>query len=205
MRWTRWFASFAVAAALGATAFVGACSKQAPGGGGAMTAEDKIARGRYLAAVTGCGDCHTPGSLYGAPDTTRLLSGSELGWQGPWGVSYARNLTPDQPTGIGAWTEAQIVTAIREGRRPDGSPILPPMPWPDFAHFTDDDAAAIAAYLKGIPSVDHKVPDRIPPGAKLTGAALVFPPPPAWDAQNLPPSGGAPSGAPATTDSSMKR
>ncbi len=102
-------------------------------------------------------------------------------------MSYARNLTPDQATGIGSWTEEQIVTAIRAGRRPDGSPLLPPMPWPDFAHFTDDDAHAIAAFLKSIPPVSHKAPDRIPPGVKVTGPALVFPPPPAWDAKNLPP------------------
>jgi mono/diheme cytochrome c family protein len=92
--------------------------------------EDSIARGRYLVTISGCNDCHTPGYLYGVPDTTRLLSGSEVGWQGPWGVSYARNLTPDSTTGIGTWTSEQIVNAIRAGLRPDGSPIPPAaMPW----------------------------------------------------------------------------
>ncbi len=152
-----------------------------------MTAEQKIARGRMLTLASGCNDCHTPGSLYGAPDTTRLLSGSELGWNGPWGVSYGRNLTPDHETGIGTWTEAQIVTAFTEGRRPDGSPLLPPMPWPSFAHFPREDAEAIAAFLKSIPAVSHAMPPALAPGQPVTGSVLVFPPPPAWDARNLPP------------------
>ncbi len=135
-------------------------------------------------------DCHTPGTLYGAPDTTRLLSGSELGWQGPWGTTYARNLTPDPETGLGKWTQADIVKALRIGQRPDGSPILPPMPWPSYARLSDEDLHALAAYLKSIPAVNHKVPDRLPPGTKAP-AALIFPPPPAWDAQNLPPPPGA--------------
>jgi hypothetical protein len=148
-----------------------------------------------LSVITGCNDCHTPGSLYGAPDTTRLLGGSDLGWHGPWGVSYPRNLTPDPETGIGSWTEDDIIKAIRTGQRPDGSPLLPPMPWPNFAHLTDEDARALAVYLKSIPPVKHQVPASTPPAAKPTGPMLSFPPPPAWDAQNLPPpSPATPSG-----------
>ena len=123
-----------------------------------LSEADQVARGYYLATITGCNDCHTPGYFYGAPDTTRRLSGSELGWKGPWGVSYARNLTPDPQTGIGAWSEADIVTAIRTGNRPDGSMLLPPMPWPDFAALTDEDATAIAKYLKSLTRVMHQMP-----------------------------------------------
>jgi hypothetical protein len=115
-----------------------------------------------------------------------MFSGSELGWEGPWGVTYPRNLTPHPETGIGSWTEDDIVTAFRQGHRPDRSPILPPMPWPAFAHMNDEDAYALAAFLKSLPPIDHKVPDRQPPGAVATGARLTFPPPPAWDAMNLP-------------------
>jgi mono/diheme cytochrome c family protein len=192
MRWTRCVAMLGGAAALGAAAFVVSCATNAKKP--EMSAADKIARGKLMATIAGCGDCHTPGSLYGGPDTTRLLSGSELGWAGPWGVTYPRNLTPDQATGIGSWTEEQIVTAFRTGHKPDGSPILPPMPWPDLAFMPDEDAYAIAAYLKSIPAVSHKAPDRLPPGAPVTGAALVFPPPPAWDTPV-----GAAGGAPADT------
>ena len=153
------------------------------------TSEQKIARGEYLTHICGCVDCHTPGFFYAAPDWNRNLSGSELGWRGPWGVTFPRNLTPHPTLGIGAWTEDQIVTAFRTGKRPDGSVILPPMPWPSYAHLTDEDAYALAAYLKSLPPVEHKAPDRLPPDAKFAGAALVFPPPPAWDAPR-PPAGG---------------
>ncbi len=160
--------------------------KQLSAAPAAMSVDQKVARGQYLSVVMGCNDCHTPGSFYGAPDTTRLLSGSELGWQGPWGVSFARNLTSDTETGLGSWTEGQIVTAIREGRRPDGTPLLPPMPWPSFARLTDDDAHSLAAYIKALPAIRHVNPTQVSPGQKYTGGALTFPPPPAWDAMNLP-------------------
>jgi mono/diheme cytochrome c family protein len=149
--------------------------------------EDPIARGHRIVYTSGCVDCHTPGSFYGAPDTTRMLAGSELGWQGPWGISFPRNLTPDSTTGIGTWTEDQIVTAVREGRRPDGTALLPPMPWPVYSRLTDEDAHALAKYLKSLPPVVHDVPKAQPPGGKTDRPVLVLPPPPAWDAQNMPP------------------
>ncbi len=141
-----------------------------------------IARGEYLATVMNCNDCHTPGSMYGAPDFSRKLSGSELGWKGPWGVTYPRNLTPDMETGIGKWSEQDIAKALRTGMRPDGSIIQPPMPWPNFTKLTDEDVAALAAYLKSIPAVSHKVPDRAPPDQEVAGSVITMPPPPAWDA-----------------------
>jgi mono/diheme cytochrome c family protein len=164
------------------------CAQQKPAAQTTPASADPVARGKYLSVICGCGDCHTPGTLYGQPDTTRLLSGSELGWQGPWGVTYARNLTSDEETGLGKWTEEDIVQTIRTGKRKDGSPILPPMPWPDFARMTDEDLHALAAYIKSVPAVKHQVPAVIPPTAKATGARLTFPPPPSWDAQNLSPS-----------------
>ncbi len=153
-----------------------------------MSEAEVVARGRYLVTITGCNDCHTPGTFWAVPDTTRTLSGSELGWKGPWGVTYARNLTPEPQTGIGAWSETDIVNAIRMGKRPDGATILPPMPWPDLAFLTDEDAAAIAKYLKSLTPVMHQVPDRLPPGAPGKGAIIAFPPPPAWDAPQTPPA-----------------
>jgi len=139
-----------------------------------------VERGRYLTVVLGCNDCHTPGTFYGAPDMNRQLAGSELGWQGPWGVSYAPNLTPDS-TGLASWTDEEILRAMQNGVKKDGSPIAPPMPWPDFAHLTPRDAKAVVAYLRTLPAIHHVTPARIPPGGKVTGAALVFPPPPDWD------------------------
>ncbi len=158
------------------------CTSAPPKQEAALDPAAKIARGEYLVKIIGCRDCHTPGFFAGAPDMTRMLAGSEYGWQGPWGTTYARNLTPDGPTGLGAWTEDQIVTAIRTGQRPDGTPILPPMPWTDFANLTDQDAHAIAAYLKTLTPIAHRVPDKVPPGGKANqGVIIVIPPPAEWD------------------------
>ena len=153
-----------------------------------LSEADQIARGHYLVTVTGCNDCHTPGYLFGSPDTSRRLSGSELGWKGPWGVSYARNLTPEPRTGIGAWSEGDIVAALRTGKRPDGTMLLLPMPWPDLAALTDEDAMAIAKYLKTLPPVTHRGPDRLAPGEAAKGSIIAFPPPSAWDAPRTPPA-----------------
>jgi len=153
------------------------------------TAVDPVVRGRYLVTIMSCNDCHTPGYLYGAPDTTRRLSGSELGWVGPWGVVHARNLTPDSTTGIGKWTKEQIVHALRTGNTPDGAQLAPIMPWMNYSNILDEnDAMAIASYLKSLPPVKHKNLDRIPPGGKMVGANLTFPPPPAWDVPQAAPA-----------------
>ena len=188
MTWTRWVVAAGCTCGLVGVTVALSCTSVTKRT--EMTAAEKIARGRYVSLICACNDCHTPGTFYGAPDTTRKLSGSELGWHGPWGVSFPRNITPDQETGIGSWTEDQIVTAIRTGQRPDKSLLLPPMPWPMYANLSDEDAYALAAYLKSIPAVTHKAPDRLPPDAPVTVPALSFPPPPAWDAPSTPPGGG---------------
>jgi len=186
VRWSRWVASsLLVTAAVSALAAV-SCTTAEPEAA-AMTAEQKVERGHYISIVASCNDCHTPGHFYGNPDTLRTLSGSELGWEGPWGVSYPRNLTPDMETGIGKWSEDDIVTAVRTGHRPDQSPLLPPMPWPNYAFLTDEDAYALAAYLKSLPPIQHKAPAVIPPGTQATGPRFTLPPPPAWDSQHMTP------------------
>jgi mono/diheme cytochrome c family protein len=154
----------------------------------AVSDADQVGRGKYLVTILGCNDCHTPGYFYGAPDTARTLAGSELGWKGPWGVTYPRNLTPEPQTGIGAWSDSDIVTAIRTGKRPDGRILLPPMPWPDLAALSDDDATAIAKYLKTLPPVPHNVPDIVPPGSPVKGSYFTLPAPSAWDKPKTPPA-----------------
>lgn len=148
----------------------------------------RIARGRYLVQVMSCGDCHTPGTFYGAPDTTRLLSGSELGWKGPWGVTYAANLTPDLDTGLGYWNAAELAKTLRTGVRPDGSALRPPMPVTNLMALSEDDAAAIAAYLMDLKPVAHAVPTVLKPGVEPKGAFIEFPVPGAWDAPRTPPA-----------------
>ncbi len=197
-----WFPGAALVVFAAALGLVGlaSCTAKAPEGGSAtgtaatpaaMTPEQKIARGRYLVTIGSCNDCHTPGFFYNAPDSARLLSGSELGWVGPWGTSHAANLTPDMETGIGKYTEDEIVKTFRTGVRPNGSPLQPPMPWMNLAFMNDEDAYAIAAFLKSIPPVVHQVPATSPPGTKPGPHDFVFPPPSAWDA----PRTAAPAGA----------
>jgi mono/diheme cytochrome c family protein len=141
-----------------------------------------IERGRKLAIFGGCVDCHTPGAWFGAPDFSRQLSGSELGWTGPWGTTYARNLTPDLETGLGYYNEKEIVLALRSGKRLDGKTMLPPMPWQNIATLSEADMHALVAYLQSLPPVEHKSPETLPPGQPPASGALSFPAPAAWDA-----------------------
>ena len=136
-------------------------------------ADKQIERGKYLATVAGCNDCHTPGHLLGKPDMARRLGGSDVGFEIPgMGVFHGPNLTPDKATGLGNWTDAQIVTAIRTGKRPDGRVLAPVMPWMALAALTDADARAIAAYLKSLPPVANKVPGPFGPSDKATGLVM---------------------------------
>ena len=124
-----------------------------------VAAEDaQIARGRYIVSIAGCSDCHTPGGMLGSPDMKRYLAGSDVGFSIPGeGVYVGQNLTPDMETGIGKWTSDEIMTAIRKGKRPDGAELSGVMPSASFAHLTDDDALAVAAFLKSLPPVNNKV------------------------------------------------
>lgn len=182
-----------VLAALCASALAFAAAPSAPKGKPAAGDKAaKIKKGEYLTTIMGCNDCHTPGTFYGAPDFDRKLSGSDLGWKGPWGVSFARNLTPDAETGIGYYSEDEIVHSFRTGIKPNGSPMLPPMPWPNFAAASDEDLHAIAAYLLSLKPVKHAVPESVPPGQPWSGPTIEIPAPPAWDAPRTPPAPPAP-------------
>ena len=135
----------------------------------ALADEAQVARGRYLVIIAGCSDCHTPGALIGAPDMKRYLGGSDVGFSIPGlGVFVGQNLTPDKETGIGSWTSEQIVAAIRTGKKPDGGELSGIMPYPAFSHLTDEDAQAIAAFLKSIPAVSHKNEGPIKSGEPVT-------------------------------------
>jgi mono/diheme cytochrome c family protein len=132
-------------------------------------ADDQVARGKYLVTIMGCGDCHTPGALLGKPDMAHLLSGSDVGFEIPGlGVFVGRNLTPDNETGLGAWSADRIVTAFTTGKRPDGRILSPAMPWENFAALTGQDARAIAAFLKSLPPVKHAIPGPFGPTEKPT-------------------------------------
>nr|WP_225874058.1 c-type cytochrome [Terrihabitans soli] len=135
-------------------------------------ADDKIERGAYLARIMDCGGCHTPGVFAGKPDFGRMLGGSEIGFNLPGlGIFYPPNLTPDA-TGLGAWSEDQIVIAVRTGVRPDGRALAPVMPWHSYAALTDEDAGALAAYLKSLTPVKNQVPAPVAADGKATAPYL---------------------------------
>jgi hypothetical protein len=155
--------------------------------------EARIKRGEYLVSAMGCDDCHSPKNVTpagfeiipelrfsGHPasektppvDTTNLANGWVLfssrftSFVGPWGQSFAANLTSDE-TGIGNWTEENFVRAIREGKfkgLENSRTLLPPMPWFVYKNLTDEDIKSIFAFLKSTTPVHNIVPAPIPPG-----------------------------------------
>lgn len=122
-------------------------------------AQDRLARGRALVeGIAVCGNCHTPKGPDGDLPGRALAGGLVIEEPGLF-RAVAPNITPDPATGIGRWTDAQIGLAIREGRRPDGSLIGPPMPIELYRAISDADLAAIIAYLRSVPPV-RNAPDR---------------------------------------------
>ena len=144
------------------------------GAAAASAADTQIERGKYLVTIAGCNDCHTPGYFLGKPDFSRTLAGSDVGFTIPGvGAFVGRNLTPDKETGLGNWTDDQIISAITAGIRPDGRKLAPIMPWQELSHLTsEDDAHAIVAYLRSLPPVKNAVPG--PFGPKEIPSTLVF-------------------------------
>ena len=117
-----------------------------------------IERGKYLMeSIVACGNCHVARGPQGQPLFDQGLSGGMVFDEAPF-KAYAPNITPDLETGIGKWTDAQLAKAIREGIRPDKSVIGPPMPLPFYRQISDDDLAAIVAYLRAQPAVKNVVP-----------------------------------------------
>jgi mono/diheme cytochrome c family protein len=155
----------------------------------------QVDRGKMLIIGGGCHDCHTPKTMTPAgpeADMSKLLSGHPesagvpapfktpkgspytthtndhlTAWSGAWGVSFAANLTPDQNTGLGIWTEDMFVKAIKQGKHMGaGRQILPPMPWNWYGQLSDDDLKAMFAYLKSIPAIANRVPVPLTPDGK---------------------------------------
>ena len=112
-----------------------------------------LERGKYLMeGVVGCGNCHMARGDKGQPLPEKGLSGGMVFDEPPF-KAVAANITPDPQTGIGKWTDAQLALAIREGVRPDKSVIGPPMPVPFYRYLSDEDLAAIIAYIRAQPAV----------------------------------------------------
>lgn len=158
--------------------------------------ESQVKWGEHLVTILDCTTCHTPKIMTDkgpVPDASRFLSGhpsdmplididrAEIErkglsvaadlteWVGPWGVSFAANLTPDE-TGIGTWTEEQFILSLREGKAkgiPSSRTLLPPMPWQMYGQMTDDEIKAVFAYLKSLKPVNNIVPPPLPPVSSM--------------------------------------
>ena len=159
-----------------------------------MSHEEMVQQGKRFVTLGGCHDCHSPKKMTPQGpmvDSSQMLSGHPANaplppiganatkpgnWYlmgpdvtafvGPWGISYAANLTPDTATGLGNWSEAQFIQTLRTGKHlgmENGRPILPPMPWYNFAQLPDDDLKSIFAYLKSLPAVSNRVPGPVAP------------------------------------------
>ena len=129
----------------------------------AGAATSGIERGRYLATIMDCAGCHNEGAF--SPDPGKgHLTGGTVGFEvAGMGVFYPPNITPHPDAGLGRWSEAEIVKALRTGERPDGRVLAPAMPWHAYSALTDADAAAVAAYLKSLPPSPRKVPGPATP------------------------------------------
>lgn len=182
--------TYAMLAALVFVVLLTACNQTQPEKK-VLSEKEMIERGKYLITAGGCHDCHSP-KVFGPQgpkiDETRILSGHPAEMQlaefdpailepgkyilftqdvtaaiGPWGASFAANLTPDNETGIGTWQPEMFINALRTGKHLGaGRPILPPMPWEMVGKLTDEDLQAMFAYLKSIPPVKNRVPDPKP-------------------------------------------
>jgi mono/diheme cytochrome c family protein len=120
--------------------------------------ESLLARGGYLVeGILACGNCHTPKSSGAVPISEMKFAGAFV-IEEPGIVAYASNITMDEETGIGHWTDAEITRAVRDGLRPDGTLIGPPMPSPFYRDISDNDMRAIVAYLRTIDAVSNVVP-----------------------------------------------
>jgi mono/diheme cytochrome c family protein len=165
--------ALAGALAIGATLVIGAANAD----------EAQVQRGKYLVTIAGCSDCHTPGGLIGSADPARYLGGSDAGFSIPGvGVLVGQNLTPDKETGLGAWSLEDIVRALRVGKRPDGSELSGVMPYAAFSHLTDEDALAIAVFLKSLPAVKNKVAGPIKSSEKASVFVSAVLPPDVYNA-----------------------
>jgi mono/diheme cytochrome c family protein len=122
----------------------------APAGAEAQPAasdRDLVLRGRYIFGATGGCGCHTV-------EKQPVNSGGRR-YDGPFGTVYSTNITPDRKTGIGDWTDEQIITATRLGRRPNGERLIPVHPFTVFNGMAEGDLKALVAFLRSVPAVNR--------------------------------------------------
>jgi len=138
--------------------------------GDSSTESSLVARGRYLAQVSGCNDCHTDGYLMnnGNVPIDQWLRGSSFGWNGPWGTTYAPNLRLFMKD----MSEAAWIKVAHTLRR------RPPMPWFNLNAMHDDDLRALYHFVRSLGDPGTPAPAYLPPGEKPHTAYASFPAPP---------------------------
>ncbi len=137
----------------------------------AVAKPDDIERGRYLVKIGGCNDCHTPGyaERAGVVPERQWLTGSDLGWQGPWGTTYASNLR----LVMARMSEAQWLQLARTAQ------YRPPMPWFNLHAMSERDLRAIYRFVQHLGPAGTPAPAYVPPGGSVHTAVIRFPEPPA--------------------------
>ena len=129
-----------------------------------------IERGRYLARIAGCNDCHTPGYAQagGKVDEKVWLTGDALGWQGPWGTTYPANLR----LALAKFSEDEWVRVAKTAQ------YRPPMPWFILHDMTEADLRALHRYVRHLGPAGNPAPAFLPPGQAAPGPVVAFPSPP---------------------------
>lgn len=130
-------------------------------------ADSDIERGRFLMRIGGCNDCHTAGYIeqQGQVPEAQWLAGSPVGYQGPWGTTYAANLRLK----LAEMSQAEWLVAARQQR-------LPPMPWFNLATLDDADMLAVYRYIRSLGPAGEPAPAYVAPGGLVTTPYIVFVP-----------------------------
>jgi hypothetical protein len=184
-----------------------ACEVEAPAEGDDAAADSTaspyihaasdIEAGRYFVIVAGCNDCHTPGFLEtpGSIPEAQWLTGLPIGFRGPWGTSYPRNLRLT----VQDWDEEMWVTTLRTRH------ALPPMPWHAVNNLSERDARAVYRYIRSLGPTGQQAPDPVPPGQEPATPYFDFVPQhmermPSMPPGTTPPPAADTAAAPAPTD-----
>ena len=161
-------AAIAIAAVTASIAGPAGSARPAGLATGSHVAQDgSVSHGRYLVSIAGCHDCHTPGHMQsgGHAPPANWLTGSPVGFQGPWGVSYPANLRLT----VQSMTEAEWLVFARAERRP-------PMPWFNLRAMSDPDLTDIYRYIRSLGAAGQPAPIAVDPGAKVTTPYIDFVP-----------------------------
>lgn len=134
------------------------------------TAAVSVERGKYLAQLAGCNDCHTAGYLMsnGAIPESEWLKGASFGWRGPWGTTYAPNLR----LFVKDMSEDQWLTIARNLKR------RPPMPWYTLNRMHEDDLRALYRFIISLGEPGEQAPPYVPPDQEPSTPYALFPLPP---------------------------